>query len=138
MVARASQRPGVPIWRTGKPDAVLASAVDVARNAILSIAADAHIGAALGAKSEGERVVTQLFDCTMPGYVGWQWFAVLTRLSRSKTVTVNEVGLLPSENAVLAPDWVPWAQRVRPEDAETVPQLEELVTVEPEAPQADD
>jgi hypothetical protein len=44
---------------------------------------------------------------------------VLTRNSRSKVVTVSELGLLPSEGSILAPEWVPWAERVRPEDAQT-------------------
>ena len=115
---RPAGRPGVPVWRVGKPDAFLADAVGPAREAVRTIAADAAIGAHLGARSEGERVVTHLFECTMSGYSGWTWFAVLARVSRAKTVTVNEVGLLPTEDSVLAPEWVPWAARVRPEDAE--------------------
>jgi hypothetical protein len=62
-------------------------------------------------------VVTHLFESRLPGYIGWQWYAVLTRNSRSKVITVNELGLLPSEDSILAPEWVPWAERVRPEDA---------------------
>ena len=107
---------GVPVWRTGKPDAILAAAVEVARGAVLSIAKAEEIGVHLGVRSEGERVVTHLFECRMPGYIGWQWFAVLARVSRSKAATVDEVGLLPSEHSVLAPEWVPWADRVRPGD----------------------
>ena len=42
----------------------------------------------------------------------------MTRNSRSKVVTVSELGLLPSEDSILSPDWVPWAERVRPEDAQ--------------------
>ncbi|HEY8295522.1 MAG TPA: DUF3027 domain-containing protein [Micrococcaceae bacterium] len=115
--AKAAKTPaGLPVWRTGKPDAVLAAAVEVAREGILSIADAGQIGAHLGARSEGERVVTHLFECTMPGYLGWQWFAVLARVSRSKVATVDEVGLLPSEKSVVAPEWVPWADRVRPGD----------------------
>ncbi len=90
---------------------------------MLGIADERQIGAHLGVRSEGERVATHLFECRMPGYVGWQWFAVLTRVSRSKTVTVDEVGLLPSENSVLAPEWVPWADRVRPGDDEEAAEL---------------
>jgi len=113
-------RAGVPVWRTGKPDAFLADAVDVARAAVATIAKDGQIGRHLGARTEGVRTVTHLFESKLSGYVGWQWFAVLTRVSRSKDVTVNEVGLLPSEDSVLAPAWVPWAERVRPEDAKAV------------------
>lgn len=110
-------RPGVPVWRVGKPDAVLAAAADVARSAVLDIAADANIGPHAAVRSEGVRTVTHLFECRLPGYAGWQWFATLTRVSRSKDATVNEVGLLPTNGSILAPPWVPWAERVRPEDA---------------------
>ena len=105
------------MWRTGKPDAVLAAAVDVARTAIEGIAKASEIGEHLAARTEGDRVVTHLFESRLPGYGGWQWYAVLTRNSRSKVITVNELGLLPSEDSILAPEWVPWAERVRPEDA---------------------
>jgi hypothetical protein len=111
-------RTGVPVWRTGKPDAVLAAAVDVARAAVEGIAPAQQIGRHLGARTEGDRLVTHLFESKLSGYLGWQWYAVLTRNSRSKVVTVNELGLLPSEDSVLAPEWIPWAERVRPEDAQ--------------------
>lgn len=110
------RKAGVPVWRTGKPDAFLAAAVETARTAIEGITAAGTIGSHLAAKSEGDRLVTHLFESKLPGYVGWQWFAVLTRNSRSKVVTVSELGLLPSEDSILAPEWVPWAERVRPED----------------------
>ncbi|MEV7637821.1 DUF3027 domain-containing protein [Pseudarthrobacter enclensis] len=120
--SRAAAKPatrrkaGVPVWRTGKPDAFLAAAADIARTAIEGITDASHIGPHLAAKSEGDRLVTHLFESRLPGYAGWQWFAVLTRNSRSKVVTVSELGLLPSEDSILAPEWVPWAERVRPED----------------------
>lgn len=113
----AKRRAGVPVWRTGKPDAFLAAAVDVARAAVEGITAPADIGAHIAAKSEGERLVTHLFESKLAGYQGWQWYAVLTRNSRSKVVTISELGLLPSEDSILSPEWVPWAERVRPEDA---------------------
>ncbi|MFJ4208387.1 DUF3027 domain-containing protein [Paenarthrobacter sp. NPDC089675] len=123
-------RAGVPLWRTGKPDAFLAAAVDVARRAVEGISKPGEVGAHLGAKSEGDRVVTHLFESRLPGYGGWQWYAVVTRNSRSKIVTVSELGLLPSEDSILAPEWVPWAKRVRPEDE--APLVEETVADVPE------
>lgn len=114
----AKRRAGVPVWRTGKPDAFLAAAVDVARAAVEGITAPADIGPHIAAKSEGDRLVTHLFESKLAGYQGWQWYAVVTRNSRSKVVTVSELGLLPSEDSILSPDWVPWAERVRPEDAQ--------------------
>lgn len=144
-------RAGVPVWRTGKPDAVLAAAVDVARAAVEGIAPAWQIGAHLGAKTEGDRVVTHLFESKLAGYLGWQWYAVLTRNSRSKVITVDELGLVPSEDSILAPEWVPWAERVRPEDARDEDQdndhaegpgaaaaLAEPVSVDDDDPDADD
>src|SRR6478752_2579719 len=118
--AKAGSKPryGVPVWRTGKPDAFLAAAVDVARTAVEGIAPAEQIGEHIGVRSEGDRLVTHLFESRLPGYLGWQWYAVLTRNSRSKVVTVDELGLLPSEDSILAPAWIPWAERVRPEDAQ--------------------
>ncbi len=130
-------RAGLPVWRTGKPDAFLAAAVEVAREAVEGIANPGEIGAHLGAKSEGDRVVTHLFESRLAGYGGWQWYAVVTRNSRSKIVTVSELGLLPSEDSILAPEWVPWAKRVRPEDE--TPLVEETVEdVTEESVQADE
>jgi hypothetical protein len=126
----AKRRAGVPVWRTGKPDAFLAAAVDVARAAIEGITAPSDIGAHIAAKSEGDRLVTHLFESKLPGYQGWQWYAVVTRNSRSKVVTVSELGLLPAADSILSPEWVPWAERVRPEDAQAVEE-EPAENVEP-------
>lgn len=130
----AKKRAGVPVWRVGKPDALLAAAVDVARTAVEGIAPPDQIGRHLAAKTEGDRVVTHLFESKLAGYQGWQWYAVLTRNSRSKVITVNELGLLPSEDSILAPEWVPWAERVRPEDAQEG-DLAEAPGVETEIPE---
>ena len=128
----AKRRAGVPVWRVGKPDTLLAAAVDAARAALVKEVEPDHVGQHLGAKSEGERLVTHLFECLRPGYRGWTWYVTVTRISRSKIVTVSELGLLPSEDSVLAPEWVPWSERVRPEDSEEVSSVEETEVVESE------
>ena len=69
-------------------------------------------------RAEEERLSTHLFECSLPGYRGWFWFATLSRAPRSRVATICEVGLLPGDDALIAPDWVPWADRVRPEDLE--------------------
>ncbi|MET4589580.1 DUF3027 domain-containing protein [Arthrobacter sp. 754] len=135
--AGAKRRAGVPVWRTGKPDVFLAAAVDVARSAIEGITAPSDIGAHIAAKSEGDRLVTHLFESKLPGYQGWQWYAVLTRNSRSKVVTVSELGLLPSEDSILSPEWVPWAERVRPEDSREAEESESPAVEADHTPAAD-
>jgi hypothetical protein len=40
----------------------------------------------------------------------------LTRAKRAKDVTVNEVVLLPGAEAIVAPPWVPYKERIQPGD----------------------
>lgn len=99
-----------------KKDTALAGAVDLAREAAESIAEPGAVGEYLGMVMEGERLATHSFACTTPAYRGWRWAVVVTRVSRSRTVTVCETNLLPGAEAVLAPEWVPYAQRLEPGD----------------------
>lgn len=105
----------------GRPDAALAAAVDVALEAARAEAGPhGRVGAYLGARpavaSAGAKAVTHAFACEEPGYVGWYWEVELSRAPRSKQATVDDVALLPGEEAVRAPEWVPWSERLRPGD----------------------
>ena len=57
-----------------------------------------------------------LFGCADRAYAGWRWAVTVTRAPRSKLVTVDESVLLPGPDALLAPAWVPWHDRLRPGD----------------------
>lgn len=106
----AAQRGG----RAGRPDQVCADAAATARDAI---GADPdHVGDHVAVAAEGDRLVTHLFECLMPGYRGWRWAVTVTRIARSKHVTVCEAVLLPGPDALRAPEWVPWQERLRPGD----------------------
>ncbi|HEX3708045.1 MAG TPA: DUF3027 domain-containing protein [Mycobacteriales bacterium] len=96
-------------------DAVGAAAVDLAREAAESEAAGL-VGEHLGADADEARVVTHYFATLDPGYVGWRWAVTVARASRAKNVTVDDVVLLPGADAVLAPEWLPWSERLRPGD----------------------
>ena len=111
---------GVPhkLRRTSKVDEILAAAKDVALQGVREIAPAHAIGLVHHVRAEEERLSTHLCECTLPGYRGWFWFATLSRAPRSRVATICEVGLLPGDDALIAPDWVPWADRVRPEDLE--------------------
>ena len=111
---------GVPhkLRRTSKVDEILAAAKDVALQGVREIAPAHAIGLVHHVRAEEERLSTHLFECSLPGYRGWFWFATLSRAPRSRVATICEVGLLPGDDALIAPDWVPWADRVRPEDLE--------------------
>ncbi len=98
-------------------DPVLRAAVDLAREAAEEVAGGPElVGEHLGTALEGERLVAHQFAALAPGYPGWQWTVTLARVPRGRIPTVNEVALLPGEGAILAPAWVPWAERLRPGD----------------------
>ena len=102
--------------RRSRPDAVCVAAVDAARDALTETVDPADVGEHLRHVIEGERLVSHVFACNRPGYRGWEWWVVVARASRQRTVTVNEIVLLPGDTAVVAPEWVPYRERVRPGD----------------------
>ncbi|WP_026459942.1 DUF3027 domain-containing protein [Schaalia suimastitidis] len=108
--------PKAPAARKQREDSVLASAIDEARQAALTVARSEYIGEHVGFRMDGERLGTHLFASTDPGYVGWCWAVTVARVPRARAVTVCEVDLMPGEGALLAPEWVPWEQRLRPGD----------------------
>lgn len=117
-----------------KQDAVLAGAIDDARAAAVQIAEPGTVGDHLGVRMEAERLATHLFACTAPAYRGWTWAVTVARVPRSKHVTICETHLLPGEDALLAPDWLPYAQRLAPGDlgvGDVLPFIEEDQNLEP-------
>jgi hypothetical protein len=97
-------------------DETCAAAADLARDAAVELAGPGKVGEHAGVQADDERVATHLFSCQEVAYSGWRWAVTVSRASRSKTVTVSEVVLLPGPDSLLAPDWVPWSERVRPGD----------------------
>lgn len=97
-------------------DAVSARAVDQAREAAEAVAGPGEVGEHLGVAAQAERVVVHRFATTHRGYRGWEWTVVLARVPRARVATVSEVVLLPGEDALLPPAWVPWADRIAPGD----------------------
>src|SRR3989442_458006 len=102
--------------RTREPDEICAQAEDLARAAAELMAGASYVGGHVGIQADGDRVVTHLFACLDPAYQGWRWAVTVARAARSKTVTVDESVLLPGPDSILAPEWVPWRERLRPGD----------------------
>lgn len=99
-----------------KVDAVLSAAVDQARAAAEEVSGVGDVGEYLGYSDVSERLGSHRFATTGPGYRGWHWTVTVARIARSRNATVCEVELLPGEDALLAPAWVPWAERLSPGD----------------------
>jgi hypothetical protein len=83
----------------------------LAREALREITADATVGELVGQSDEGEGVTTLSFATTMPGYPGWHWTVSVAELP-GEAPSVLEVELMPGDGALLAPDWVPWSERL--------------------------
>lgn len=116
-------------------DTVLDKAVDLARDVAVEVAEDAvWVGEYLGVNDVADRLVTHQFACTMPGYRGWVWAVTLSRAPRGREAAVCEAHLVPADDALLAPAWIPWADRIRPGDLEpsmVLPKIVEDVRLEP-------
>lgn len=98
-------------------DSVIADAVEAARAAAEEAAEDFGVGDYLGSRPEqGSRLATHYFSCQHAGYQGWQWAVTMSRASRARYATVNEVVLLPGDDSLRAPEWVPWSQRLQAGD----------------------
>ena len=87
------------------------STVDVARAALLEITPEANVGAFVSEQKDDEGVSTILFASSMLGYPDWFWTVSVAQLPDEEP-TVLEAELLPGEGALIAPDWVPWADRL--------------------------
>lgn len=99
-----------------KSDPVLIGAIDLARAAVVAEVGADFVGEHIGASMDAERIATHLFVCSNPAYLGWNWAVVLVRAARAKVATVNDVVLMPGDQALVAPTWVPWSQRVQAGD----------------------
>ncbi|MFC0600041.1 DUF3027 domain-containing protein [Streptomyces palmae] len=120
--------------RSRTPDRLCAEAVDLAREAAEAAALPGAVGDHIAAVADGDRVVTHLFECHEPGYRGWRWAVTVARASRAKAVTLDETVLLPGPDAMLAPEWVPWSERLRPGDlgpGDLLPTQSEDLRLEP-------
>lgn len=114
-VAQTSRTATPRAPRAARLDQACAGAVEVARSGLAEVDPD-HVGEHVTALAEGERMVTHLFECLLPGYRGWRWAVTVARAPRSRHVTLCESALLPGPDALLAPEWVPWQDRLRPGD----------------------
>ncbi|WP_430335522.1 DUF3027 domain-containing protein [Rhodococcus sp. ACT016] len=94
---------------------VLARAVERAREALVELN-EGGVGKHLGVTAEDDCSATHRFAADLPGYHGWQWAVVVAAAPDSDHVTVSELALLPGPDALVAPEWLPWDQRIRPGD----------------------
>jgi hypothetical protein len=89
----------------------LTKAQKFALEALLEVTPPATVGEFVGETDEGDSVVSYRFATTLSGYPGWNWAVAVAHLPGEEP-TIVESELLPAEGALLAPDWVPWSERM--------------------------
>ena len=83
---------------------------DRAKMAAVESAPKHGVGDFLTSIEEDENVYTFLFAAKMKGYVGWAWSVSL--FADDENTTVSEVNLMPGDESLIAPNWVPWSERL--------------------------
>ena len=94
------------------------NAVEIARAAALEDAGnEKFVGNFVSADADVEnRIATYLFESFVAGYTGWRWAVTIIKLDDEAPATVCDVVLLPGADALLAPEWIPYKDRVLPGD----------------------
>ena len=92
-----------------KPDAK--RFLEVARAAAIQNAGEKAVSNFVELIDEGDGAYSFVFEAKLEGYQGWLWSVTLFD-SGDESPTISEVVLLPGEQALLAPAWVPWSERL--------------------------
>ena len=93
-------------------------ATDLVRAALLLEAEKSeHVGDYISVEFDDEdRVATYLFEANLPGYKGWRWCATVAKVDEESEATICDLVALPGPDALLAPDWIPYIDRIQPGD----------------------
>ena len=76
-----------------------------------------HVGSFISVEYDDDnRVATYLFEAKLSGYKGWRWCVTIAKVDADSTPTVCDLVALPGPDALLAPDWIPYRDRIQPGD----------------------
>lgn len=109
--AGAETAPDAASTDVASVDAASINYTDLAREALLEVTPESTVGAPVGTVDEGDGVVSVLFANRLPGYPGWRWTVSVAKIGDDEP-TVLEVELMPGDGSLVAPEWVPWSERL--------------------------
>lgn len=90
---------------------------DIARAVAMDVADEPEqVGDVVNAIELGDNVTDFRLSADVRGYEGWQWSVTLYHDAEVGTWTVNESSLVPTDDALVPPAWVPWKDRLEPTD----------------------
>ena len=85
---------------------------DFARTSLTEATSKSKVGNFIEVFEDGENVATYLFENNQKGYVGWRWSVTIFQADAKEPATVSEILLIPGPDSLVAPDWVPWSERL--------------------------
>jgi Protein of unknown function (DUF3027) len=65
---------------------------------------------------DDNRIATYLFAADISGYKGWRWGITIAKVDEDSDPTICDVVVLPGPDSLLAPDHIPYRDRIVPED----------------------
>ena len=93
------------------------NALELARSAAMEDSRDPKfVGELVSIDQEDERIATYLFESSLPGYAGWRWAVTVIKVDEQAQATIADVVLLPGQDSLLAPEWLPYKERIEPGD----------------------
>lgn len=87
----------------------------IAKRALAEVTDESHIGKHVSTVPTTEHTAIVTFESKMPGYQNWNWLVMLSWLDPSH-LTIDEVAMVPTDDALIAPAWIPWSERVQAGD----------------------
>lgn len=93
-------------------------ATDFARTAIIDeLHGESEVGRFVSVEfDEEDRLATYLFEAKLAGYKGWRWCVTVAKVDTDSQPTICDVVVLPGPDALTAPDWIPYRDRIQPGD----------------------
>jgi len=86
--------------------------LELAQSALAEFS-DGSFGSLVSEQNPVKGVFEFQFECTKRGYADWHWVVTITQPDGRKPATVSEITLMAGPDALLAPEWIPWAERLK-------------------------
>ena len=90
------------------------TAEEFARAVAVELSDADSVGAFVESVRESDQVTTYYFECKLDGYPSWRWAITLSDIGDGPTV--DEAVLLPATDAIIAPQWLPYRDRIQSGD----------------------
>ena len=100
-----------------EPEAPRIDPKSLARSVAMTVADEPdQVGRLTRSIDEDDHVTDFRFESKKRGYEGWEWSVTLYHDTDIDEWTVNESSLVPTDQALMPPAWVPWKDRLLPTD----------------------